>query len=445
MRVKLKRRLCYRGHQLFQTVTWSKLMQALHKLKQIHPQYSEITIREEAELCDPTLPDDDDDDDDDDERMEEEFDEADLMEIDRFEKDALCENEAEDGLDVLSCDGEEPENRPEEQQEGDMPNGGFALESCLQPPNVAEEIMSFSEGIYCVAPAERNSPVGFFKTPKLEAMAFPVQFPTGQNTLDESRRVKLSPSSYFKSRLFSIDDRFARDSNYLFFAQFVIEVHLATNSMTIQLRKGKAMTRDGRKITSGMLQDRREVEKLVRNREAFRFMRALRGTPANWHQKTSELFAMIRQLGTPTFFCTFSAAEMRWPEVIEAIKRQQGEEVNFEELDWSEKCDILRSNPVTAMRMFDKRVEALFRDLLLSPAQPLGKVVDFFYRVEFQHRGSPHIHCLLWVEGAPVFEKDDDQTVCDFVSRYITAQLPDPHTQPDLYKKVSEVQKHSQT
>ncbi|XP_029948792.1 uncharacterized protein LOC115389532 isoform X1 [Salarias fasciatus] len=440
MRVKLKRRLCYRGHQLFQTVTWSKLMQALHKLKQIHPQYSEITIREEAELCDPTLPDEEDDDD----EMEE-FDEADLMEIDRFEKDALCENEAEDGLDVLSCDGEEPENRPEEQQEGDMPNGGFALESCLQPPNVAEEIMSFSDGIYSVAPAERNSPVGFFKTPKLEAMAFPVQFPTGQNTLDESRRVKLSPSSYFKSRLFSIDDRFARDSNYLFFAQFVIEVHLATNSMTIQLRKGKPMTRDGRKITSGMLQDRREVEKLVRNREAFRFMRALRGTPAYWHQKTSELFAMIRQLGTPTFFCTFSAAEMRWPEVIEAIKRQQGEEVNFEELDWSEKCDILRSNPVTAMRMFDKRVEALFRDLLLSPAQPLGKVVDFFYRVEFQHRGSPHIHCLLWVEGAPVFEKDDDQTVCDFVSRYITAQLPDPHTQPDLYKKVSEVQKHSRT
>ncbi|KAI3357212.1 hypothetical protein L3Q82_015677 [Scortum barcoo] len=39
MRVKLKRRLCYRGHQLFQTVTWSKLVQALHKLKHIHPQF----------------------------------------------------------------------------------------------------------------------------------------------------------------------------------------------------------------------------------------------------------------------------------------------------------------------------------------------------------------------------------------------------------------------
>ncbi|XP_028428571.1 uncharacterized protein LOC114552071 isoform X2 [Perca flavescens] len=134
---------------------------------------------------------------------------------------------------------------------------------------------------------------------------------------------------------------------------------------------------------------------------------------------------------------------MRWKEVITAIKNQQGEQVNFYELDWSSKCDILRSNPVTTMRMFDKRVEALFRDLILSPAQPIGKVVDYFYRLEFQNRGSPHIHCLIWVEGAPVFEVDSDQKVCDFVSRYITAELPDPITQPELYKKVTEVQMHS--
>ncbi|KAK2918514.1 hypothetical protein Q8A73_002885 [Channa argus] len=88
-----------------------------------------------------------------------------------------------------------------------------------------------------------------------------------------------------------------------------------------------------------------------------------------------------------------NAAEMRWPEVIEAIKAQEGEDINFEELDWSTKCDALRSNPVTAM------------------------------------------------QGAPVFEEDDDQTVCNFVSKYITAELPDPNLQPELYKKVVERQR----
>ena len=105
---------------------------------------------------------------------------------------------------------------------------------------------------------------------------------------------------------------------------------------------------------------------------------------------------MIRQLGTPTFFCTFSAAEFRWPEVIEAIKRQQGEQVDFESLDWTAKCEILRSNPVTCMRLFDKRVEALFRDLLLSDAQPLGKSLTFSTELSFS---TEEVHIFMQCFG----------------------------------------------
>ncbi|XP_068507192.1 uncharacterized protein [Syngnathus scovelli] len=442
LRVKLKRRLCYKGHQIFQTVTWSKLMSALIKLKQIHPQYRNITIRDDADLCDPTLADDESSSDGD-EMNESDYNEEDLEAIHTFERDALCELNSDSQNDP--CGNVQNQQSADNVEEGDAPNGGVILESCLQPNDVSEEIMSFTQGIYCVAPAERNNPVSFFRTPKLEAMAFPVQFPTGKNTLDEGRQIKLTPSKYFKTRLCCVDERFARDTNYLFFAQFVTEIYQATSSMRIQLRKGKPFTRDGRRINNAMLQDKREVEKLVRSKDAVRFMTPLRGTPAYWERTTKDLFAMIRQLGTPTFFCTFSAAEMRWEEVITAIKAQQGEVVNFAELDWATKCEILRSNPVTTMRMFDKRVEALFRDLILSPAQPIGEVVDYFYRLEFQHRGSPHIHCLIWVKGAPVFEEASEGAICEFVSRYISAQLPDPEKEPELYKKVTEVQMHSKS
>ncbi|KAL7881106.1 hypothetical protein SRHO_G00033600 [Serrasalmus rhombeus] len=256
------------------------------------------------------------------------------------------------------------------------------------------------------------------------------------------RRTALSPSRYFNARLFSADNRFARDTNYIFFAQFVTEMHLATSSMSIQLRKAKSMTRDGRRINSALLQDKQELDKLVRNNEGTRFMQPLRGTPAYWEKTLRDLFAMLRQLGTPTFFCTFSAAEMRWPEVSTVIKAQQGETVDFSALDWSEKCEILRSNPVTAMRMFKKRVEALM-NLIQSPAQPIGEVIDYFYCVEFQQRGSPHIHCLFWVKDAPEFENDMDQGVCDFIDRYILCKLPDPNTDTELHRIVSEVQTHS--
>ena len=42
-------------------------------------------------------------------------------------------------------------------------------------------------------------------------------------------------------------------------------------------------------------------------------------------------------------------------------------------------------------------------NFLLSKAQPLGNIFDCFYRVEYQQRGSPHIHMLIWLEDAPVF------------------------------------------
>ncbi|XP_077065633.1 uncharacterized protein LOC143718457 [Siphateles boraxobius] len=423
--VKLKRRLCYQGHYQFQTLNMQKVLSALRKLKDVHSEYKDIFIN------------------------------AELSEEEMFNEHEQCANDisaSDEEMDIASRQIENTEEQSNDNEHNDANDDtnaeeqlrGLALDTCLQPPDLGHQLLSYDNGIFCIAPAERNTPVNTFKIPKLESMAFPVQFPDGKNTFDEPGRAKhVSPSRYFNSRLFSIDNRCAKDTNYIFFAQFVTEMNMATSSMSIQLRKAKPMTRDGRRINCSLLQDKHELEKLVINKEATRFMQPLRGNPAYWEKSLRDLFAMLRQLGTPTFFCTFSAAEMRWPDVITAIKAQQGETVNFEELDWSVKCEILRSNPVTAMRMFEERVEALMRDLINSPARPIGEVIDFFYRVEFQLRGSPHIHCLFWVKDAPEFEKDQDQDVCDFIDKYISCKLPDPNKDPELHKIVSEVQMHS--
>ncbi|KAK3918328.1 Kinesin-like protein KIN-12C [Frankliniella fusca] len=53
--------------------------------------------------------------------------------------------------------------------------------------------------------------------------------------------------------------------------------------------------------------------------------------------------------------------------------------------------------------------EKSFQDLLLVGLQiyiqevlePKYKVIDYWYRIEYQHRGSPHVHGLFWFEGAP--------------------------------------------
>lgn len=64
-------------------------------------------------------------------------------------------------------------------------------------------------------------------------------------------------------------------------------------------------------------------------------------------------------------------------------------------MTWEEKCRLIQSDPVTCARQFDYQVQIFIREFLLSDCAPLGQVEDCFYRVEFQQRGSPHIHMLI--------------------------------------------------
>jgi hypothetical protein len=59
----------------------------------------------------------------------------------------------------------------------------------------------------------------------------------------------------------------------------------------------------------------------------------------------------------------------------------------------------------------------------MSELAPLGKMKDWFYRVEYQQRGSPHIHMLIWLENAPIFGVDKD--VIAFIDQIITCTKPE--------------------
>ena len=72
-------------------------------------------------------------------------------------------------------------------------------------------------------------------------------------------------------------------------------------------------------------------------------------------------------------------------------------------VSYEEKCGWLRRNPVTAARHFQYRLSTFFQDVLKSNAKPLGEIVEYGIRVEFQARGSQHAHCVLWVKDAPKY------------------------------------------
>ena len=79
---------------------------------------------------------------------------------------------------------------------------------------------------------------------------------------------------------------------------------------------------------------------------------------------------------------------------------------------------------MTGVCMFQHRVENFFSQYLLSSSMPLGEISDHVIKIEFQMRGTPHAHCLLWIEGAPKIDNSSDNAVCEFIDKYITAVTP---------------------
>ena len=122
-----------------------------------------------------------------------------------------------------------------------------------------------------------------------------------------------------------------------------------------------------------------------------------------------------------------SAADMKWPDVIQTIARQYGVIYTDEEaaaLSFEDKSNWIRRNPVTAARHYQYRFNTFFQEFLKSSANPLGELVDHAIRIEFQARGSPHAHCVLWIKDAPRYGIDDNADVCHFIDKYITCAIP---------------------
>ena len=106
-------------------------------------------------------------------------------------------------------------------------------------------------------------------------------------------------------------------------------------------------------------------------------------------------------------------------------------------MSFEDKSKWLRQNPFTAARHFQYRLNT-FQVFLKSSAHTLGELVDYTIRIEFQARGSPHAHTILWIKDAPKLNVDTDD-VCTFIDQYVKCNIPDDE---ELAQLVSKVQKH---
>ena len=110
-------------------------------------------------------------------------------------------------------------------------------------------------------------------------------------------------------------------------------------------------------------------------------------------------------------------------------------------MNYFDKTKILNSNPVLLARHFQYRVEVFFKEIVSDGT--LGKIKHYAIRVEFQVRGSPHIHSLVWVIGAPILSTTSEDEYVAFIDNIIKCELPNPQERPRLFELVRTYQTHS--
>ncbi|XP_015793934.1 uncharacterized protein LOC107370453 [Tetranychus urticae] len=276
-------------------------------------------------------------------------------------------------------------------------------------------------------PHIRPDPISEFRTEGYITQAFPTLFPYGRADFKQSRNVKsLSFVEYFKFLMQYKDGRFAKDSRFRFFAFNSIMRWQAINQGNLYVKKNKFGNLDAEAVLEKVKEDSHLADSIM-----F-YAGKLRSSKSYWFQRSGELHDMVEQLSTPHIFFTLSAADYHWPDLYKILDPTNNIDTSIE----ANRRRLMHDNPLITAWFFQKRAETFIREVLL----PCYNVDDYWYRYEWQWRGSPHIHGVLWLKDGPKLENLDDVTdeqlsyLTNFCARLSRAWNPDiTHAPSDIH------------
>ena len=141
------------------------------------------------------------------------------------------------------------------------------------------------------------------------------------------------------------------------------------------------------------------------------------GGPRDMHQRYLDGMAIARHFKKIDIFLTMTA-NPTWPELKRELLPQQ----------------TVVDRPDLVARVFQLKKKALMNAILKEGI--FGPCAAHIYAIEFQKRGLPHMHLLL-------FLKTEFKLLSpDVVDSIISAHWPDPATQPRLFKAVKKFMVH---
>lgn len=133
------------------------------------------------------------------------------------------------------------------------------------------------------------------------------------------------------------------------------------------------------------------------------------GSPRHMHEYAQDAMTYVRSYGRPDLFITFTC-NPKWEEIVSQLTAGQTS---------SHRHDI-------TARVFRQKLKSLM-DFLVK-LRVFGETKCWMYSVEWQKRGLPHAHILIWLV---------QKINTDIIDDAISAEIPDPNVDPLLYEIVT--------
>ena len=326
--IKLKRKLEYKSHYMYDIVQKDKVIGSLAWLKHHNNYYNDIPINRNwySMIDDNDIP---------------------SILLDNEHTDDIqtncseCKSEINDSNKNESCDTLENCNIDNTSIESDanmmqdeIHQKNIPDESCSANDNELLEdqatldrrqnmtgdplpsVVNFDNIENCIfncAPGENNLPKYVLLDEDFELLAFPDLFPYGCGGYNYTdRSVKLPIRKYFQQRLLNVDGRFAENIEYIFCAQHIVDLKHIQSETNLALWLSRGRTLGGNKVTAGVLQNPQYVQQLVRDQQGYKFLKNISGSPPYWQHELHDVLAMLCSIGIPTWFLTLSAADLHW-------------------------------------------------------------------------------------------------------------------------------------
>ncbi|XP_019184562.1 PREDICTED: uncharacterized protein LOC109179508 [Ipomoea nil] len=135
-------------------------------------------------------------------------------------------------------------------------------------------------------------------------------------------------------------------------------------------------------------------------------------------QNYHDAMAICRWIGYPNLFITFTC-NPKWPEVQRFLTDRS--------LKAEDRLDII-------CRLFKMKLDSLIADC--RKKKLFGSVAGVIYTIEFQKRGLPHAHILLFLD------KRNEVSEVGALDKIISAEIPDENMDVEYYKDVEEFMMH---